>query len=207
MKSLSANLVAEKNKLHSSSPWLVLLEITLTDGGATVIRLVNDTKNFTFQGNIYTKFNFKLGIVETDISGQIPAVELKVCNISRLLTNYLNDLDGGLGSAVKITVVNHAHPGEDYSELELEFSVMGCQADAQWVTWTLGMANPMNQRFPLYRYLALHCAWASNFKGAECGYSGSETECPGTFAACVAFGNTARFGGFLGMQSDGIRIA
>ena len=207
MKSLSVNLIEEKNALHSKNPWVVLIDITLTDAGPTIIRVCNIKEGVTYGGNEYQKFNFQLGIVESDVSGQIPQVSLKVCNISRLLTNYLNSLDGGMGSTVRITVVNYAYLAEDYSELQMDFTVMGCQADANWVTWTLGMANPRNQRFPLYRYLANHCAWASNFKGAECGYSGAETECDGTFDTCINLGNTGRYCGFLGMQSDGIRIA
>ena len=207
MKSLPPNIVAQKNALHSGNRWVTFIAITLTDAGPTVIRICSGNENVTFGGNEYQHFIFQLGIVESDISGQIPQVTLKVCNITRLLTNFLNSLDGGMASTVKITVVSRAHLAEDYSELEMDFTVMGCKAKADWVTWTLGMANPRNQRFPLYRYLANHCAWACNFKGAECGYSGAETECDGTFDTCVNLGNTGRFVGFLGMQSDGIRIA
>lgn len=205
MKSLSTNLIAEKNKLHSGNVWLVLLEITLTDD--TVIRLVNNTENITYGGNVYTRFAFDLGIVEADISGQIPMVRLRVCNVTRFLTPYLNSLDGGLESTVKITVVNSGHLTEDFSELELEFNVITCEADEKYVVWQLGMANPRNQRFPLYRYLADHCLWAGNFKGAECGYSGSETTCDGTLDTCREYGNTSRFCGFSGMAEDGIKIA
>lgn len=205
MKTLPANLIAEKNLMHSPEPWLILLEITLTDVGPTVFRLVKNTEDITYDGNTYTAFPFKLSIVESNSKGQIPQVTLKVCNITRLLTPYLESLDGGLESTIKIIIVNNGLLNEDYSELELEFSVIDCNADAYWVTWVLGMANPLNRRFPLYRYVANHCNWV--FTGAECGYAGSETVCNRTFEDCVALDNTANFGGFLGMQNDGIRIA
>jgi len=210
MKSLSANLVAEKNKLHSTDPWLILLDITLSD--STVIRLVRNTEDISYGGNTYTAFPFDLSMVESNATGQIPTVTLKVCNITRFLTPYLESLDGGLESTVVITIVNNALLSEDYSELEMEFNVIGCDADAYWVTWTLGMANPINRRFPLYRYLANHCAWTFTGGAAvgvnvECAYVGAFTTCNRTLSDCVARGNTARFGGFLGMQSDGIRIA
>ena len=210
MKSLPANLVTEKNKLHSTDPWLILLDITLTD--STPIRLVRNTEDVTYNTNTYTAFPFDLSIVESNSTGQIPTVTLKVCNITRLLTPYLESLDGGLESTVKVTVVNAGLLSESYSELDMDFTVMGCEADAHWVTWTLGMANPINRRFPLYRFLANHCAWT--FTGGvavgvnvECGYTGAYTTCNRTLSDCVARSNTARFGGFLGMQSDGIRIA
>ena len=210
MKSLSANLVAEKNKLHSTDPWLILLDITLSD--LTAIRLVRNTDDVEFGGNTYKAFPFELSVVEVGSTGQIPRVTLKVCNITRFLTPYLNSLNGGLESTVTVTVVNAGLLSESYSELDMDFTVMGCEADAYWVTWTLGMANPLNRRFPLYRFLANHCAWT--FTGGvavgvnvECAYVGVETTCNRTLSDCVARANTARFGGFLGMQSDGIRIA
>jgi len=205
MKTLPINLIAEKNLMHSPEPWLILLEITLSDVGATVLRFVKNTEDIVFDGNTYTAFPFQLSIVESNSEGQIPQVTLKVCNITRLLTPYLESLDGGIDSTVKVIVVNNGHLDEDYSELELEFSVMGCEADVLWVTWTLGMINPLNRRFPLYRYLANHCNWI--FRGAECGYAGASTVCNRSFDDCIARENTANFGGFLGMQNDGIRIA
>jgi phage-related protein len=205
MKTLPTNLIAEKNLMHSPDPWLILLEITLTDAGPTTLRFVKNTENITYGGNTYTAFPFQLSMVETNSKGEIPQVTLKVCNITRFLTPYLNSLDGGIDSTVKIIVVNNKYLAEDYSELELDFSVMGCEVDAYWVTWTLGMVNPLNRRFPLYRFLANHCRWI--FKGAECGYAGSATTCNRSFDDCIARDNTEYFGGFLGMQSDGIRIA
>ena len=210
MKALPAALVGEKNKLHSTSPWLLLLDITLTD--TTAIRLVRNTEDIVFNGNTYTAFPFDLSNVESNSDGQIPTVTLKVSNITRFLTPYLESLDGGLESTVKVTVVNAGLLSENYSELDMEFQVMGCEADAYWVTWNLGMANPINRRFPLYRFLANHCSWT--FTGGlavgvniECSFLGAFTTCNRTLENCAERENTERFGGFLGMQSDGIRIA
>lgn len=204
MKTLSDNLIKAKNRLHQASPWLILLDITLPD--AAVIRLVNNSEDITYGGNVYRKFAFNLSVVEQDAGGAIPQVKLQVANVTRLLTEHLNAQDGGLGGTVTITVVNSGHLAENYSQLELGFTVMGCEANEQYVTWTLGMANPRNQRFPLYRFLP-HCSWASNFKGAECGYAGAGTACDGKYDTCLGYANTGRFGGFLGMAADGIRIA
>ena len=203
MLSLPANLIAEKNKLHSTAPWIILLDITLTDD--TVLRFCNNNENVTFSGNLYTFFPFTIGPVEYSAEGQIPVVPLKVCNVTRVLQPYLNALDGAVGSTVVMTLVNTDHLAEDYSELELTFTVTGCETDAMWVTWTLGMANPYNKRFPLYRYLADHCSWV--FKGAECGYSGAETICNRTLERCSELNNTAYFGGYKGMKGGGLQIA
>jgi len=54
MKTLPENLIAEKNLMHSPDPWLILLEITLTD--LTVFRLVKNTEDITYNGNTWTAF-------------------------------------------------------------------------------------------------------------------------------------------------------
>jgi len=212
MKSLSENIKAEKNKIHNTDPFLTLLEITLSDdedsAGPTVFRFVKNNEDITYQGNVYTAFPFVLGWIGSNVDGEIPLVSLKVCNISRILTPYLNDLDGGLDSTIKIILVGYGILTEDYSELELDFTVMGCTSDAYWVSWTLGMFNPSYQRFPLFRYIANYCPYTFFDDGTgECGYDGALETCLHTLTDCKAHGNEINFGGDLGMQNDGIRIA
>jgi phage-related protein len=209
MLDLPANLIAEKNKLSGTAPWILLLEITLTDddsAGPTILRICNNNEDVTFDGDVYTKFNFRMGIVESGIEGAIPTVKLQVSNVTKFLQSYLNDLDGGLESTVKMILVNTDHLTEDYSELEMNFTVMGCTAGPYWVEWTLGMVNPLNSRFPQYRYLANHCPWEFA-DGVECGYVGVESTCNHTLSDCVERNNAANFGGRLGMKSGGLQIA
>lgn len=209
MLDLPANLIAEKNKLETTAPWLLLLEITLTDtpsAGATVLRICNNNEDVTFKGHVYPAFSFQMGIVESGVEGAIPVVSLRVSNVTKFLQPYLNDFDGGLGSTVKITLVNTDHLTENYDELEMYFTVMACTAGPLWVEWTLGMANPLNSRFPQYRYLAKHCPWQFA-DGVECGYAGVLTTCDHTLPDCVERDNTANFGGWLGMKSGGLQLA
>ncbi len=216
MLDLPANLISEKNKIHSGAAWILLLEITLTDtedsGGPTILRICNNNEDVVFEGDTYTKFNFQMSIVESNIEGEIPSVNLQVSNITKLLQPYLNDMDGGLGATVKMTLVNSDYLAEDYSELEMTFTVIGCEASNYWVSWTLGMINPYRSRFPQYRYLALHCSW--EFTGGveiginvECGYIGAFETCNHTLGDCVLRENPDNFGGNLGMKSGGFQIA
>ena len=138
---------------------------------------------------------------------ELPTLELRVANVTRLLESDLQALDGGLGSTVNILVVNSDLLYEDYSELDMEFEVLACDSTAKWIVFTLGAPSPLRQRFPRDTFLALHCRYVANFKGAECGYSGAETSCDGTLATCREYGNSERFGGFPGMRSGSVRIA
>lgn len=209
MKSLPANIILEKNKLSTASAWLILLEITLTD--ATVFRLVKNTEDIVFGGETYTAFNFQLEPVTQAVTGQMFTVLVKVSNITRLIEAKLQELDGAIGSTVKITVVNSSLLAEDYSELEMTFDILRTNTTHLWVEFTLGVPSPLRQRFPLDKYLALHCNWI--FTGGvtigdnvECAYIGAETTCDRTLSDCRIRSNQVRFGGFPGMRSGGVRI-
>jgi len=59
----------------------------------------------------------------------------------------------------------------------------------------------------LYVYLASMCNWVSNYKGVECAYTGGLGTCGGTWDDCEARGNTARYGGFKGLNQEGFKLA
>jgi phage-related protein len=206
MRSLSNALIAEKNKISSDQPWLILLEVTWNDEESTVFRLVRNTEDVTFQSNTYTAFFFELDAFRYTGRGDIPTLELRVANATRLLQPFLEEAAGGVGSTVKITIVSAGLLNEDYSDLEETFEVVASHCDAQWVTFVLGAPSPLRKRIPLYRYLALHCRWAGQFKGVECKYVGVETTCDGTLATCRGYSNTANFGGFVGLRSGGMKV-
>ncbi len=205
MKNLPSALIIEKNKLNTASPWLILLEITLQSGAANeTFYFVRNTENVTYNGQAYTAFPFEIEPSRLTSKGDIPTVTLRVSNITRILQAYLESYNGGVGSTVKVTVVHAANLAESFAELEMEFEVIACSTDAEWVVFTLGSPNPLRQRCPLERYIASHCNW--KFKGDECGYSGAETVCNRTYEQCVERGQTARFGGFLGLRSGTVKV-
>lgn len=203
MKTLPAALILEKNKLSTPNPWLMTLDVTFPD--ASVIYLVRNTENITFQTRTYLAFPFMPPEIKEDSKGQIQSVQLRMSNVTRILQGYLESQDGAVGAKIILRVVNAAHLTENYAELEMEFEVMEAFSDAEWVTFTLGAPNPMRSNFPQYRYLAGHCNW--KFKSYECAYAGAETACARTLDACKALNNSRRFGGFPGLTGGGVRFA
>lgn len=203
-RDLTDNMIAEKNKVSTSSAWLVLLEITFTD--SSIIRIVCNTEDITYDGNKYTAANFEINVVGSNIEGNLPSPILKVSNVGRLLTDKIRD--GICDEAdVKLTYVNSKLLSEDYeaADMDYNFTIRKVEADTQWAYFTLGLYSPLNRTFPPYRYTANYCDFV--FKEVECGYAGAETTCDGTFESCVARGNTARFGGCLGIKAGGLQIA
>lgn len=204
MRSLSQALTLEKNALFTPNAWLVLLDIKLQ--GAPDYHFCSGNENIAFQGRNYTAFPFMLDPAKESSSGEIPSIELKLTNVTRIVHAWLEDLDGAVGSTVLVRVVNSAFLEENYADLEMEFTVLGTTADAEWIVFTLGAPNPLRRRYPPYRFIAGHCNWAGHFKGVECRYSGPETACNGTWKMCVSLSNTRNFGGHRGLSEQGWRV-
>lgn len=202
MKSLPANIIIEKNKLATPSAWLILLDISLPDGSK--FYLVKNNENVTFNSQVYTALNFDVEPTKASAQGEIPTVTLRVSNVTRVLQDYLESTNGGVGATVTLRVVNSAYLSENYSELTMTFDVLATVADAYWVSFTLGAPNPLRWRFPLNRYIANHCNW--QYKSAECGYSGTASTCKRTLQDCRDRFNSGRYGGYMGMSTGGVRL-
>lgn len=200
---LPAVLVIEKNQIASANPWLVMLEATLPD--ATKLYLVHNTEDITFNSQVYTAFPFQIEIPKIGSKGELPLWTLRVSNVSRLLMGYFEQQKGLIKSEVIIRFVNAGYLSENYTDLETIMEVLSSKADADWLTFSLGMPSPLRRRFPIYRYIAGHCSW--DFKGIECAYSGAVTTCEKTLNYCKTINNSRRFGGKPGMASNMVRYA
>jgi lambda family phage minor tail protein L len=185
----------EKNKLVSTAPWLVLLDLTLPD--TSHIRLARNTDDVVFGGNTYSAFAFEVGEVQSGGDGRITGVNVRVANPARALQPYLEQYDGLIGCSVTLTVVHAGNLAADHSELALTWDVVAAAPAADWIDFTLGAVNPLRRRFPLLMAAPRSCPWI--FKGAECGYAGAATACDRTLDDCSTLANTARFGGRPGI--------
>lgn len=198
--SISSDAITEKNKLSSSSPWILLLEIAYP--GETPVRVAYDTDNVTWDGETWYAAPFELGDMEESNSGEVPTVTLAVQDIERRITPHLDDYDGGVGATATVRIV-HSDYLAGAAELEEEFELLSVAIDhLNTIHITLGTDNLTNRRSPPNRYLKGHCRY-KDFKGTLCGYSGAETECDRTFERCRELNNSTRFGGFPGVGSSG----
>jgi lambda family phage minor tail protein L len=204
MKSLPSELLDEKNKLATPNAWLLFMDVVLPDEDATEFHLVNNTEDLTFQGQLYTAINFDIDPDQQSSKGEIPTLSLRVSNVTRILQAYLEELNGALGANVTLRIVNTANLASNYTELTLEYDVLGAETNDLWVTFHLGAPNPLRRRFPLYRYIANHCGWS--YKSAECAYAGVLLTCKRTLTDCRLHANSKRYGGFPGLNGA-VRLA
>ena len=210
MRQLPEQVIIEKNKLNNAHPWLILLDIELIDtnnpANTTDYYIVRNNENVTYNSQLYTAANFNLDQSRETSKGEIPNLTLRVSNVDRVIQGDLEQYEGGNGSKIRITRIHADNLAEDYGELSSLYDVIGCHFTAQWAVFSLGSPNPLHQRFPLERYIAMQCRYVNHFKGVECSYAGVETECDGSLSRCVELANSERFGGLPGMMTNAVRF-
>ena len=196
MLTLSSAIIAEKNKLATTGAWLVLLELNFP--GEDPICLTLNTEPVVWESKTWEYFPFEVDPISEDGQGSLPSYSLKVSNVGRHLTAAVEAHQGGDGATTRLLLVHSDHLDELTPVFEDIADVVGCNLTIDWVTFTLGAENPMQQRSPRQRYLANHCRY-KKFKGTLCGYAGVEGACDRTMGQCESYGNLERFGGQPGI--------
>lgn len=205
MNSMSSLGLIEASRLASDGAWLVLLEIQFAIDGIEPIRLVRNTENITWGGYEWQAFPFELDPAEQNSDGEIPALRVRVSNVTRGIQYYLEQGNGGVDSSVVVRVVHSANLGTGVFELEEEFVVQQTSYDTTWATFTLGGSNNLKRRIPQRRILKDFCPF--QYKGPECKSTSGYTACGKTLAECRARGNSHRFGGEPSIPISGLYVS
>jgi phage-related protein len=149
----------------------------------------------------WINFPFIIEDVVEDGQGGLPSFVIRVSNVSRDLVQLVDEYAGALGATATLRVVHTDHLDGD-AVFEEPYKIISANIDLNWVSFTLGAENPLNQRSPRQRYLMDSCRYKL-FKGVLCGYVGAETTCDRTLKQCTDYGNDTRFGGFPSVSVGG----
>ena len=208
---LSLAAQQDKSKLASGDAWILLLDLVWSGQHFRLARNVDPIQFDAGDGNgIQTSqpFNFELKVDDPG-NNQLPTISLSASNVQRILQGIIEQYAGVVGAVANLYVYNTAHPAGE-PDLAITTTIMRTVATAAMVTFTLSAPSPMRQLFPKFLYRANFCMWVSNYKGAQCGYAGSLTNCDGTYNGpngCLVHDNGTRFGAFPGIGTNGIVLA
>lgn len=198
MRTITASLIQEKNKLASPSAWLPL--ITVEVNATTTLRLVPNPVAVVFDGQTYAPFGCEIEDVMQDAKGQLHDVSISVSNVTREISAYVefNELRGARVSIRYVNSANLADP--EAVVLEERYEIMSIQVKgSQFVTFILGHDRIASHQFPSGRFFRDNCRWI--YKSPECGFpvNGALPTCSKTLEGpngCRSHTNVARFGGF-----------
>lgn len=192
---------------YGGGAWLWLCQIVVA--GQDTVRIARNTVDVNYAGEDFEKFNMQIGEQLFTGDGSIPRVTLRIFqDRNRKIEEIINATEGALGAQVKLIRVNENYLETPVAALEADYDNLASESDTEWVTFTLGVPNPLTQRFPLRIYSSSMCPWTTPtlFKGPRCQYTGDDTSCTGTYEDCYTKGNAVHWGGELGLNPNVVKI-
>jgi phage-related protein len=199
---MTATGTLTKNQIAVADAWLLLVLIDATAIGGSTYRRTSDESTTNWNSQSFDPATVSFGDMQENLQGGLPRIDMKISNLDAMLNPAINAYDGLRGATVTVYIVPSGNLAANTAELTEVFEVIETSADNQWITFTLGYADPLGRRFPRDRYTATACRHA--YKGAFCRLSATHllygTDCDHTLTHCQARGNEAQFGGSPGVD-------
>lgn len=192
-------------KAKQLRPFL-LLELNL---GGTWYRYTDCDVPLKVDGNLYQPRRFKPSRVRYSTQRIVDSFTITVDDVQRdLLSNFLGSTPRGSTVRFKMVVLDSAYSvvpvdpnsatytealtvfeGEidEWEATETEINIRVASIFTRWAQRTLAKQSAS-------------CRW-KQFKGTECGYTGTADWCDRSYKRCQQLGNTANFGGFRFLPS------
>lgn len=224
--SLSTDLVTEKNKVTSTSPWIWLVEADVD--GSNAVRLAAYDAQVTFESVVWYPFPIQISPPKTSGGAAVSGFDITISNAGRMA---MAQLQAGniVGRQLRLIAVHSDHLASGAKALEFLVLVQSATATEDSVTFNVGVTNPMTLPFPGERVQRTRCRFLKEYGSGRCGYDKSlsnaisgtnsdfdPTTCDGTLGqeasgnGCKAHGaneaahgvaqiHPKRFGGFPGI--------
>lgn len=129
------------NKLNAEESLLILLEIT-HPFVATPIRLVNDSKDFVLNDNLFIHMPFEVKR-QNDVQGELPKVSLSITNVGRSLIRWIEASGGGRDAKLKVMLCRRSSQNIEES---IEFGIQSVVATTQKISFNLVIQNNLVKR-------------------------------------------------------------
>lgn len=199
---LSVEMMIEKNLIASTAVFLTLLEIDVIDPDTRsmveTIRVAKNTEPVTYRGNLYGLADFELDIKHA--RGELPSVRLSMQDHSQAIQNLMQRYGGGVGFGIRMLIVNSEMLNEEPEIIET-YTVVDASAENYVTSWSLGIVDPGQLRFPRRTQRRDICQW--RYKSTECGYTGALLDCDLTLQGdngCAHHQNERNFSGYPGLS-------
>ncbi len=142
---------ASRAQLHATADAHGFLELLFIEHASWVapVRVVNDTRDWTIDGNTWIGLPFKVKL-PGQAQGENPRAQLQMDNVGRELTAALEALPVGSTLLATLRVVSRATP----SVIDFEFVALlgGINVSATTVSCTMGPDDTLRQSAVRVRY-------------------------------------------------------
>lgn len=207
MPTPSLESVVERNRTHSSDPYLWLLEIVLPQG--TVLRLARNSEGIEWpagSGQDWTALQFEFDDIDETSKSEVRQITFKVRNRGGVLLRHIEELDawrkqnGPAACVLTLRLVNAGllHLAEPDAEVEFEDKGASCPAPCDWAYFRVGAESVFGRACPRRRIIKDYCSWVTT---DECPHA---PQCDKTLRTCrQTFAYTLNFGGFPEAEGAG----
>lgn len=130
----------EKTGSTSGAEPVYLLEITHPQLGAPV-RVVRDTQDLVSNGNTYIAMGFDIQLPD-DLQGALPRAPIRIDNVGRELTQWIDESQGGKGAQVRLMQVMRDDP--DTLEYDITLDLLNVRQNGAHVVGELGYEDTLN---------------------------------------------------------------
>jgi hypothetical protein len=134
----SANFKEKTGSTSGEEP-VYLLEISHA-ALAVPVRVVRDTQDLVSNGNTFIALAFEIQL-PSDIEGRLPRVPIRIDNIGRELTQWLDASNGGQGATARVMQVMRDDP--DTLEYDVTLDLLNVKQNGAFVTGELGYENTL----------------------------------------------------------------
>jgi len=138
-KNYTANFKEKTGSTSGEEP-VYLLEITHPQL-AQPVRVVRDTDNLVSNGNTFIALDFDIALPD-DVQGKLPRAPIRIDNIGRELTQWLDGSKGGKGAQVRIMQVMRSAP--DLIEYEITTDLLRVRQDGGYINGEVGYEDTLN---------------------------------------------------------------
>lgn len=145
MREISTTLIEAKNQSSSAEPWLVLLEVEVSDTETKY--WVANPEAVTFNGHTYQPFGYRIDEVTQTTKGDLTETSISISNVTKQLALYVmaNEMRG---RRVTMTGVYHGELTLDGVVFEERYTINEISGDDRVVTVRLGYPPLLQQPCP-----------------------------------------------------------
>ncbi len=168
MRTIHADLIAEKNKLDSSGAWLRLLDVMVNT--ALSVKLAHSPVPVVFAGETFAAFGFQVQEATVDSKGGLADLEITVSNVTREMSAFVeaNDLRG---NSIRYRAVHSDHlSSADMAAFDESYEIDSYEVTQETCSFHLSHQQLLQFTFPARRAVRNHCQHRYK-KATECGFA------------------------------------
>lgn len=205
---LHDSYIQAKNRLSDPNAWLLLAKIEASTG--TLRFACNARGDLIWNGQEWLAMPAEIDSI-ADSKTEVPQVQVRICNVDRMVQAQIEPIDGAVDSTVTFYTVYTGHLEVTANVPALEFEITGARCDAKWGYFTLGVTpNPLDIQDPKDLILKNFCRFGyPHTADPRCPYTGGAyTACNRTLANCQQRNGALarRFGGFPAIGTNRLYV-